>query len=172
MGAEPDPDEPDPDQTGFSRFYRRSVPRLVLFLRSQGVPMADAADCVQETMIAAFRQWGEITHPYAWCRRVALRRWSRRAGRDACPTDDPERAGAPLVAAGSDIARFEQHHEVLRWLELLPARQRQIMAWTYDGAGPTDIARELGMDVQSVRSSLRKARANLLRLMDIQEGSA
>lgn len=169
MSAEPDPDEPD---TGFACFYRRSVPRLVLFLRSQGVPMVDAADCVQETMIAAFRQWDEITHPYPWCRRVALRRWSRRTVRDACPTDDPERSGAPLISAGPDVARFEQHHEVLRWLDLLPARQRQVMAWTYDGAGPKEIARELGLDAATVRSNLRKARVNLLRHMHLEEGDS
>jgi RNA polymerase sigma-70 factor (ECF subfamily) len=43
-------------------------------------------------------------------------------------------------------------------------RQRQILAWTYDGATPAEIAAELGMHPATVRSTLRNARAALRRL--------
>jgi RNA polymerase sigma factor (sigma-70 family) len=169
-----DPGPPgEADDAGFARFYATSVPRLILFLRSQGVPLVDAADCVQETMIKALGQWDELHHPHAWCRQVAIRTWARRvAGHREEPAEDPEVAGSPLIAPGADVMRFEQNHEVLRWLDFLPLRQRQVMAWTYDGAGPSEIADELGMDPQSVRSSLRKARANLVRRMALEKGDS
>jgi hypothetical protein len=37
----------------FSKFYMENVPRLIAFLVCQGVSVIDAADCVQETLIAA-----------------------------------------------------------------------------------------------------------------------
>src|SRR5690349_15819054 len=73
----------------FSSAYRNLMPRLVAFLRLQGAPLADAADIAQEAMILAYRQWGSITYPSAWTRRVASRLWGRRiAAVDAEPVAD------------------------------------------------------------------------------------
>lgn len=59
------------------------------------------------------------------------------------------------------MTEWEQRHEVLRVLDLLPLRQRQVMAWTLDGYPPAQIADELGITAEAVRSSLRKARRTL-----------
>ena len=61
----------------FAAFYRDFVPRLVAFLRWQGVPLSSAADLAQETMIQAYRRWSSIENPGAWCLRVASRMWAR-----------------------------------------------------------------------------------------------
>ena len=61
----------------------------------------------------------------------------------------------------TDWEAFEQRHEILRVLERLPLRQRQVMTWTYDGCTPTEIAEALTMTPEAVRSSLKKARTNL-----------
>jgi RNA polymerase sigma-70 factor (ECF subfamily) len=39
--------------------------------------------------------------------------------------------------------------------------QRKVLAWTYDGATPEEIATELQMHPATVRSTLRHARAAL-----------
>jgi RNA polymerase sigma-70 factor (ECF subfamily) len=57
----------------FSDFYRGFLPVLVAFLRWQGVPLVEAADVAQETMIQAYRRWATINDPGAWARRVATR---------------------------------------------------------------------------------------------------
>lgn len=63
------------------------------------------------------------------------------------------------------MAYFEADHEFLRWLALLDSgKQREVLAWTYDGATPVEIAAELGMNPATVRSTLRNARAALRRL--------
>jgi RNA polymerase sigma factor (sigma-70 family) len=153
--------------TELSKFYVENVPRLVAFLVCEGVSVSDAADCVQETLIDALPPvWATLEYPYAWCRRVA--HWKAcdlvQQRREA-PFADPDLAGSPLIAPGLDTENFEAGHEFLRWLARLGSdRQRQILAWTYDGATPAEIAAELGMHPATVRSTLRNARAALRKL--------
>jgi RNA polymerase sigma factor (sigma-70 family) len=146
----------------FSEFYRRFVPTLVAFLRWQGVPLRDAADVAQETMIEAYRLWSTIEHPQAWARRVASRMWARRlaAAVEEPVANPPDRLG---LLAITDVAAWEQRHEVLRILDQLPARQRQVLAWRLDGYQPAEIAAELRMTADAVRSSLLKARRAVAR---------
>jgi RNA polymerase sigma factor (sigma-70 family) len=151
------------ESPGYERFYRESVPRLVAFLRWQGAPLPDARDCVQETMLAAFQQWSTLRQPYAWCRLVASRQYARRV---AAIHEDPAGEIEPSgIALGADalLDIVEQRHAVLRLLDQLPMRQRQVMAWTYDGAAPAEIAIALKLSAEAVRSNLYKARAALRR---------
>jgi RNA polymerase sigma factor (sigma-70 family) len=71
----------------------------------------------------------------------------------------------PLLAPNFRAENFEENHEFLHWLARVKSdRQRQILAWTYDGATPTEIAAELDMHPATVRSTLRNVRAALRRL--------
>lgn len=151
----------------FSAFYRNSTPGLVTFLVWQGAGLADAADIVQETMIDAFRRWPNIREPRAWVRRVASQKYARRITASEQPVREVDKG--PLISADVDVAEWEQRHDVLRLLAELPARQRQVMAWTLDGYTPADIAQELNLSPDSVRASLRKARSTLVRLLDHAE---
>jgi RNA polymerase sigma factor (sigma-70 family) len=151
----------------FSKFYIENVPRLVAFLVCEGVSLIDAADCVQETLIAALPPvWATLAHPYAWCRLVAHRKACDLGQRQReTLVADPEMAGSSLVTRCIDVEIFESNHEFLRWLgRLSGGRQREVLAWAYDGATPAEIAVELGMDPATVRSTLRNARAVLRRL--------
>jgi RNA polymerase sigma factor (sigma-70 family) len=146
----------------FAGFYRSSAPRLVAFLRWQGASLPDAAECAQEALTEAFQKWHLIHEPHAWCRTVASRCYARRVGTVEDPVDDIEAiSGGPLLASNVDFDRIEQSHHVLRLLDLLPARQRQVMAWTYDGVAPTEIADALQITPEAVRSNLYKARMTL-----------
>jgi len=141
----------------FASFYRMFTPTLVAFLRWQGVPLRDAADLAQETMTEAYRNWTKIRHPKAWVRRVACRLWARRL---ACPVEESV-ADVPepiLLRNLSDVTTWEQRHDVLRILDQLPSRQRQVLAWSLDGYTPSEIAEELRMTPEAVRASLYKAR--------------
>ena len=159
------------DQTAevmeFSKFYMENVPRLVAFLVCAGVPVVDAADCVQETLIDALPPvWATLQYPYAWCRRVAYRKACDLAHRRREePFADLAQVGSPLVAPNIDIENLESKHEFLGWLARLNGdKQREILAWTYDGATPAEIAAALDMDPATVRSTLRNARAVLRQL--------
>lgn len=160
---------PHADEAGFAAFYRQFVPVLVGFLVWQGAPAAVAADLAQETMIEAYRQWDRIQHPKAWARRVASRALVRHVSR---VEEDP--AGTvpeptALVPAPDALAEWENRHEILRLLALLPPRQRQVLAWSVDGHTPSEIAAELGVDPATVRASLLKARRAIARLLRERE---
>jgi RNA polymerase sigma factor (sigma-70 family) len=159
------------DTTEFEAFYQRSVPRLVAFLRWQGAAIPDAVDCVQETMIQAHMNWSTIAHHHAWCRRVASRFYARKLACLVKPIADPETEGWPLLTPNTDLDAFEQRHHILVLLEQLPLRQRQVMAWTYDGCEDTEIAEELKITLEAVRGSRKKARVKLRKLLAEAEES-
>lgn len=146
----------------FSAFYRRFVPTLVGFLMWQGARLPDAADLAQAAMSEAYRYWSTIREPEAWVRRVASRALARHIARVE-PEDPvgeiPEHSS--LLRPLTDVTAWEQEHEVLRLLDLLPLRQRQVMAWTLEGYTPAEIAAELKITPEAVRSGLKRARSAL-----------
>jgi RNA polymerase sigma factor (sigma-70 family) len=145
----------------FAKFYLDFMPRLVRFLRWQGVPFVDAENIAQDTLLQLYRHWPSVRIPAAWARRVASRRWGRQiADSHEHPVGDLalERAGTATLLTVDDILALEQRYEVVRLLDTLPSRQRQILAWTYEGYTPAEIAEELGLAPEAVRANLCKAR--------------
>jgi RNA polymerase sigma-70 factor (ECF subfamily) len=132
-----------------------------------GARLPDAADLAQDTMIEAFNKWQAIEHPRAWTRRVASRKYGRRLAGAEAPVDQVD--GRPLLPARCDLADWEQHREIRRLLALLPSRQRQVMAWTYDGYKPHEIAAELGITAEAVRSNLKLARRKLAQQLPAED---
>lgn len=154
------PGTPPVEVDAFSAFYRTEVKPLVNFLLWMGAGLADATDIAQESMIEAYRNWPSIQQPRAWTRRVASRLYGRRRYGHETVTE-PAGLGPLLRDAPADIAAWEQRHEVLRLLATLPWRQRQVMAWTYDGYQSPEIAAELNITPAAVRASLVLARRAL-----------
>ncbi len=145
----------------FTLFYTNDMPSLVGFLVVQGAHTTAAADLAQEAMTEAYRYWDVIDTPRAWVRTVATRKWWRLARREQTeqPHDElPEPGRLLSVEAAAEI---EERHTFLTLLRSLPPAQREVMAWTYDGYGPTEIAALLGKNPATVRSVLRQARATL-----------
>ena len=154
----------DAARVAFTAFYRAETSGLVRFLIYLGAQLTDAADLAQDTMIDAFRQWSAIEQPRAWIRRVASRKYGRRLSSVELPIEAVD--GRPLLSPGRDLAEWERHQEILRVLKLLPPRQRQVIAWTFDGYQPWEIAAELGISADAVRASLKLARRKLAELLD------
>ncbi|GGM69287.1 RNA polymerase [Lentzea pudingi] len=144
--------------TEFADFYRAQFKPLTAFVLMHGATLAEAADIVQDAMIEAYRSWDHIDHPRAWAYRVTSRSFGRRRFAEDLVADPPEPA-PPLC--GTDIENWEQQHDILVVLAELPLRQRQVMAWTLSGFQPAEIAGELGIAAEAVRSSLLKARRAL-----------
>src|SRR5262249_50643878 len=154
------------DHAEFEAFYRAELGRLVAFLLYHGASLAEGADVAQDAMAQAFRNWHRIESPRAWVRKVAGRAFVRRlAAVEETPTEDvPE--PTPLLQSPSPTEEWEQRHEILRLLRSLPARQRQVMAWTFDGYTPTEIAEILGMEPAAVRQNLHRAPTRLAAHLD------
>jgi RNA polymerase sigma factor (sigma-70 family) len=141
----------------FAQFYRETAPVLVRFLVLQGARVADAADIAQSTLCSAYAHWHKITNPRAWSFRTASRAWIRHAvdtSREELAADPPR---SPLLGATPTDA-WHLRQELITALAALPARQRQVMAWTLSGYTPTEIAEELRLPSDQVRANLRLAR--------------
>ncbi|WP_218005020.1 RNA polymerase sigma factor [Actinomadura macra] len=145
----------------FGLFYTADMPRLVSFLVVQGARPAVAAELAQDAMTEAYRQWDRIDAPRAWVRTVASRAWWRRAGDDRAEVPYDELPEPGTLLSERESAEIETRHTFLAMVRDLPQNQRQIMAWTYDGYRPTEIAALLGKEPATVRSALREARAAL-----------
>ncbi|MFD3427678.1 sigma-70 family RNA polymerase sigma factor [Nocardia fluminea] len=160
-----------PHAAAFSVFYRDFVSTLVAFLVWQGARLPDAAEIAQDTMAQLYQRWADIDHPEAWTRTVASRAMARRLANSESHVVDPE--GIPhrtaLLPHDVDEREWWQRHEVLRALDLLPPRQRQVMAWTLHEYTPTEIAEILRITPGAVRANLMKARGAISRHLAIRE---
>lgn len=144
----------------FSAFYRSGIRPLVAFLINQGATVHVAADIAQDAMTAAYRRWTDLRSPRAWVHTVASRALVRQfAALEEDLVDDlPEPTS--LLARPDDIAEWESLHTLRPLLESLPPRQRQVLAWTFAGFTPADIATHVGggLTAETVRANLKKAR--------------
>lgn len=165
------PEEPTRQQVvkEFSEFFLRFAGRLAAWLEYLGVPPADAKDITQETMRKAYRRWDKIENPDAWVRVVASREWTARVAKvDAIPVENIEEH-LPPKAGGCEIAAADTRHDIRKAVEKLPPRQRQVLAWSFEGYTPTEIAEHLSMKPEAVRSSLYQGRRKLEELLRPQE---
>ncbi|SCL25803.1 RNA polymerase sigma-70 factor, ECF subfamily [Micromonospora nigra] len=151
----------------FSAFYRGFATRLAGWLIWQGASEADAYDIMQETMQTVFRRWESIEYPKAFARETASRAYVARLARvDPVPVEDiADRM--PHSHSGSALADVK--HDIRKALEKMPPRQVQLLAWSFEEHTPTEIAAQLQMTPEAVRSSLYKARKKLGELLQAQD---
>lgn len=142
----------------FSSFYRDNIRKLVGFLVNHGASVHVAADIAQDTMSKAYRRWSEIEQPRAWIHTVASRALVRHVS--DIHEEPAEQVPEPtsLLPNPDAAAAWETQQDTLRMLKSLPMRQRQVLAWTLSEYTPAEIAEQLGMTPEAVRSSLKKAR--------------
>ncbi|MEU8186371.1 RNA polymerase sigma factor [Micromonospora carbonacea] len=153
----------------FSEFFLRFAGRLAAWLEYLGVPPTEAKDITQETMRKAYHRWGAIDNPDAWVRVVASREWAARVAKvDAMPVENIEEY-LPKNTDGCEIAAADTRHDIRKAIRKLPPRQRQVLAWSFEGYTPTDIAQHLSMTPEAVRSSLYQGRRKLEELLRPQE---
>jgi RNA polymerase sigma-70 factor (ECF subfamily) len=152
-------------EENFETFFVDEFPRLVGFLISLGYGSALAQDCAADAMYRAHEIWCTISHPRAYVRKVATQKAARQVLRDL---DGVRRAAAggwlpPAVSPDpTHVVDARMIREQL--LKALPDRQREVMAWTFDGFTPAEIAEALEIPAETVRSHLRHARQKLKTL--------
>jgi RNA polymerase sigma-70 factor (ECF subfamily) len=83
------------------------------------------------------------------------------------PVDPPPELTSLLLRPNA-VTEWETWHDALQWMNALPPRQRQVLAWTISSFTPAEIAEQLGMTPEAVRASLKKARRAITR--NIKQG--
>ncbi|MGW2272243.1 RNA polymerase sigma factor [Streptomyces yangpuensis] len=153
----------------FPETYRRELPLLTRFIMKHGASPQEAADAAHEAFATAYPQWSTIQYPACWLRTVAVRVYFRARLREDLPGELPAARAESHVP--TNIQLSDQEREVYTALAELPARQRQVMAWFYDGYTITEIADVLEITKESVRQNLCRARATLKARLSQQGGA-
>ena len=152
----------------FDDFYRAELPHLVTLARALcGAAVAD--DVAQEAMLAAYRRWrhvGDLEHPEAWARRtcanLAVSQHRRKLVELRALTRLSNRPQEPALKPADDAF----------WAAVrrLPRRQAQAAALRYlYELDVGDIARTLEITEGSVKQHLSRARARLVRELNLTD---
>jgi RNA polymerase sigma factor (sigma-70 family) len=137
-------------------------------LASGSYPAAE--DAVQEALVRAWirSERGERVESLpAWVAAVALN--LTRSGWRRTMAERRARRRFPERAIRAD-APSEEHVDVARALEALPRRQREVAVLRYLlEMGTAEVAATLGISEGTVKSSLARARAHLVEVLDVRD---
>ena len=150
------------------RAHRLGLVRLAVLLVDD---LETAEDVVQEAFGALHRRWhsldaedaalGYLRTSVVNGSRSVLRR--RRTVRNRWRPDDPP----PADAADAPALLADEHRQVLRALDRLPSRQREVIVLRYwSELSEAQIAATLGISVGAVKSSASRGRDALAAVLD------
>lgn len=162
----------------FAAFYHAELAPLVRFVMFLGCSDGDTAEDIAQTALErAFTYWETIRLPRAWLRKVAEREYIRRSRAAARETSlEPHVRRADHRAAVSAALALQQQAETREVLATviaaLPPKQRQVMAWHWDGFSDGEIAAELSCSEVAVRKNRSRAMKTLQQALgDMERGT-
>jgi len=174
----------DGDTEAFGQLFARHRDRLwAVAIRTLGDP-EEAADALQDAMIAAFRRAASFRGDSAvttWLHRIvvnaALDRMRRRAARPTTAGQDDEALDALAVAGGQPLSdpsgTTDTAMDVMAALrQLVPDQRAALVLVDMLGYSISDAAEVLGVSEGTVKSRAARGRARLLpRLAHLRPGS-
>jgi len=134
---------------------------------------AGADDLAQETLVRALEASPGGPPSRGWLARIAQRERAHGARRERARREREVRA-ARGEATGSTLDALERiatQRELARLVLELPPAQREVIALRFwDDLPPRRIAQRLGLDVEAVKSRLKRAIATLRSRLDAENG--
>ncbi|MFF4362829.1 RNA polymerase sigma factor [Streptomyces sp. NPDC001351] len=161
------PDDPDPSadqwagQSSFTDFYASEVRLIVLFVYKNGATWDDAWDATQNAFAEAFQRWDSIDYPAKYVRATALRNYRAQKQRSSEDVRRATEAEWFYFPSFDQLKLLDEEKDVIDAIAKLPERQREVMAWNYDGFSIPEISDLLHVDPRRVRSNLHLARKRL-----------
>jgi RNA polymerase sigma-70 factor (ECF subfamily) len=152
------------DARDFEAFFKTNYRPLVWTLMRMGATTAEAEDVLQETMLLIYGRWSEIKEPLGFARVAAVRALLRTKRRSQDLTSRLAAGGwlpVPWEEAKLESADGTEVRAVLDLISRLPAKQREVMALTFDGYTANEIAKMLQIKVSTVGVHLHRARQAL-----------
>jgi RNA polymerase sigma factor (sigma-70 family) len=161
-------------QARFARLYREEGRAILEYALRRVESREDAADVVAETFLVAWRRIGEVPlgeEARLWLYGVArltlanLHRAERRRTRLGARLAETLRTELSAAAAPSGEAA-----EVLRAIGELGEEDRELLLLvSWEGLGPAEVARVLGISALAARSRLHRARRKLRKVLEERE---
>lgn len=163
------------DRSAFAALFGHFAPRVKAFLMRSGLPGNVAEEVTQETMLTMWRKASYFDPSRAgvstWIFTIARNQRIDRLRRERTQTmDDRFDPGDQRVSpySGEDIALVaERDEQVHSALDALSKEQATIVQLSFFAEKPhTEIARELGIPLGTVKSRIRLALSRLRSLLD------
>jgi len=167
------------DRQAFAVLFKHFAPRVVTYLVRGGTPAARAEELAQEAMVAVWRKAasfdparaGVSTWVFTIARNLRIDRHRRdgASGWSFVDFENDERPDHPDPAASPEERLDERQREarVRTALRALSAEQVRVLQLSYFSDSPhSEIARELGIPLGTVKSRIRRALITLRRLID------
>ncbi|GGC81352.1 sigma-70 family RNA polymerase sigma factor [Chelatococcus reniformis] len=162
------------DRQAFALLFKHFAPRLKTFLLRSGLPAGVAEELAQETMISVWRKAssfdptraGASTWIFAIARHLRVdhlrrERLPRAGGPDMLEEEDDAPSGEALLLAAEREARVKGA------LRTLSDEQAAIVRLSFfNDKAHSEIARELGLPLGTVKSRVRLALGRLRALLD------
>ncbi len=133
-----------------------------------------AADLAQETMLAALRAGPAVQQPRAWLATVARRIHGRGQRRERQRREIEQRSAVPGADAdpAEVVDRALVHRAVVDEVLALSEPYRSALLLRYLEERPlTDVARRLGVPLETVRTRIKRGVAQLRARLDARHGS-
>lgn len=163
------------DRNAFARLFGYFAPRVKSFLMRSGLADSAAEEVTQEVMIAVWRKAsyfdpgkaGASTWVFTIARNQRIDRLRRTRSRTGDNLPDPTDE-SDMPPSGEDIAILAEREEgVRKALAALPSEQATIVRLSFFAEKPhSEIARELGIPLGTVKSRVRLALNRLRALLD------
>lgn len=171
----PDDGHGEPEGLDLDELYTSTYHDMVRLARQFVDDVESAQDVVHDAFLGLYRNRHNLESPAnarAYLRtavmnqaRSALRR--RRTAREHLAVAEPE------TAPGSDepVLLADEHAEVLRHLDALPARMKEVLVLRYwEGLSEAEIAKTLGISTGTVKSQASRAMKKLTVSMRGNDG--
>jgi RNA polymerase sigma factor (sigma-70 family) len=153
--------------TSFEEFLQAVEPKLKRLLATYRIPVEDAEDVLQQSLLALLYQWERVRDPESWLfgtvKRHCLMYWRRRRRRIYSAVD-----ATILEWLSEPIAPSQERAELLCDLEnlidRLPSRCQSLLRLRFQlGYEPLEVARKLGYQVSSIGKITTRCLAALSR---------
>ncbi len=168
------------ERVEFARLFRPLYQQLVGFFRNRGFDMERAEDLAQDTLVQAYRRLDEFRRDASlrtWVFSIAWNLW-----RNALRHDQAQKRSAEIISTdtfGDDIEELRllgdgaigpldstlanERRGLLRdQIESLPPQMRECLSrYVYNGQKYKDIADDLGISLNTVKSAISQAKSRL-----------
>ena len=156
------------DREAFAQLFSHFAPRVKSYLMRLGAVPEAAEELAQETLLTVWRRASAFDPTRAaastWIFTIARNLridLSRREARGV-PADDPSQHDPGPAAPDDALSSVEDEGRISRALATLPKEQAQVVALAFFADKPhSEIARDLGLPLGTVKSRLRLAMSRL-----------
>ncbi|WP_428031998.1 sigma-70 family RNA polymerase sigma factor [Ancylobacter sp.] len=166
----------DRDRQAYARLYSYFAPRLNAFLRKSGLPANAAEEIVQEVMLSVWRKAsyfdpsraGAATWIFTIARNLRIDHLRRARVAAAAEHDEPEESET-APSGEALLLTAERERRVREALKTLSDEQATVLRLSFfSEKAHSEIARELGLPLGTVKSRVRLALGRLRVLLESQ----